>query len=300
MTFDIVKCLGSPRTSQMPRSGSFQCSIAALDELLDQRPAALREMVARLGVQEDRVEHHAPHVVLLLVVGAVADAHRLGAVVAVEVVEGLLLELALALDAVHHLDVVALLGDVLHEVEVVVGLPVEAERVQAPEHERGVAHPRVAVVPVALAAGRLGQRRRRRRDHRAGRRVGQPLQRQRAALQVRAPRVVGERAVRQPLVPEVRRCAPAARRPRRSSSAPGAWRTPARRTPCRRRAASCARGRASPRSRAAGRSSGSAASASPRRTRPPRCSRRPRTPTRRTCARSRRSGRTRAPPRPSR
>ena len=27
-TFDEVKCWGSPRTSQMPRSGSRQCSIA--------------------------------------------------------------------------------------------------------------------------------------------------------------------------------------------------------------------------------------------------------------------------------
>ena len=27
-SFDEVKCFGSPRTSQMPRSGSFQCWIA--------------------------------------------------------------------------------------------------------------------------------------------------------------------------------------------------------------------------------------------------------------------------------
>ena len=78
------------------------------------------------------------------------------------------------------------------EVEEVVGLPVEAERVEAPQHERGVADPGVAVVPVALAAGRLGQRGGGRRHHRAGRRVGQALQRERAALEERAPRVVGE------------------------------------------------------------------------------------------------------------
>ncbi len=91
----------------------------------------------------------------------------------------------------------------MDEVEEVVGLPVEAERVEAPQHERGVADPRVAVVPVALAARRLGQRRGGRRAHRPGRRVGQPLQRQRAALQVGPPRVVGKRAVRKPLVPVV-------------------------------------------------------------------------------------------------
>ena len=96
------------------------------------------------------------------------------------------------------------LGDVGDEVEEVVGLPVEAERVEAPEHEGGVADPGVAVVPVALAARRLGQRGRGRGHHRAGGRVGQALQRQRAALQVGAPRVVGELAVVEPVLPVVR------------------------------------------------------------------------------------------------
>ena len=53
---------------------------------------------------------------------------------------------------------------------------------QAAEREGRVAHPGEAVVPVALAARRLGQRGRRRGDQRAGRRVGQALERQRAAL----------------------------------------------------------------------------------------------------------------------
>ena len=71
-----------------------------LHEPLDQRPAALGQMVARLGVQEDRVQHRAPHVVLALVVGAVADPYRAGVVVAAEVIERVLEQLALALDAV--------------------------------------------------------------------------------------------------------------------------------------------------------------------------------------------------------
>ena len=49
--------------------------------------------------------------------------------------------------------------------------------------------------------GRLGQRGRRRRAHRAGRRVGQALQRQRAALAGTAPGMVGERAAREPVLP---------------------------------------------------------------------------------------------------
>ena len=75
---------------------------------------------------------------------------------------------------------------------------------QAPQREGRVAHPRVAVVPVALAARRLRQRGRERGDHRAGRRVREPLQHERRALQVDAPRMVGEVAVVEPAAPEVR------------------------------------------------------------------------------------------------
>ena len=204
MTFEEVKCCGSPRTSQIPRSGSRQAAIAWSTCLHEDLPRRLGQPVARLRVQVDRVQQRAPHVVLLLGVGAVADAHRLGVLVAVEVQQHLLGQRLLAADAVHDLQlVVGLRGDVADEVEEVVGLLVEAQRVEAPEHEGRVADPGVAVVPVALAAGRLGQRRGRRRDHRAGRRVGQPLERQRAALQVGAPRMVGELAVAEPLVPVV-------------------------------------------------------------------------------------------------
>ena len=127
--------------------------------VLEHRPQALRDVAADLGVQVDRVEHRAEDVVLALLVGAVADPHRRRALVAVEVRELGLVQVALAADPVHDLQravLVALeVGDVLHEV---VGLPVEAERVQPPQRERRVAHPAVAVVPVALAARRLGQR----------------------------------------------------------------------------------------------------------------------------------------------
>ena len=77
-------------------------------------------------MDRDRVEDHPPDVVLALVVGAVADPHWPGAPVAGEVVEGRLLELALAVDPVH--DLQRPLGDrVGEEGEVLEGLPVEAE-----------------------------------------------------------------------------------------------------------------------------------------------------------------------------
>jgi hypothetical protein len=105
-----------------------------------------------------RQEHRAEDVVLALAVGVVADADRPRALVAGEVVERLLLQHALAADPVHDLQrAVLVAAEVGDELDEVVGLPVEAERVQAAERERRVAHPRVAVVPVALAAGRLGQ-----------------------------------------------------------------------------------------------------------------------------------------------
>ena len=111
---------------------------------------------------------------------------------------------SLALDPVHDLQravLVALhVGDVLDEV---VGLPVEPERVQRPQREGGVAHPAVAVVPVARSPRGLGQRGRRRGDERAGGHERQPLQRERRALQVKAPRVVGIGAFGQPRAPEV-------------------------------------------------------------------------------------------------
>ena len=73
----------------------------------------------------------------------------------------------------------------------------------ARQHERGVADPGVAVVPVALAARRLGERRRGRGHDRPGRRVAEPLECERAALDVGPEGVVGERGHAHPLAPEV-------------------------------------------------------------------------------------------------
>ena len=57
-----------------------------------------------LEVLVDPVEEHPPHVVLVLVPGAVADPDRTGPVVPRKVVEGPLGEVPLAADAVHDLE----------------------------------------------------------------------------------------------------------------------------------------------------------------------------------------------------
>ena len=75
----------------------------ALGLRLDHRPQPLRAVPVLLGVQVERVEHRAVDVVLALLVGVVADPHRARTLIAGEVVERLLGEVALAADAVHDL-----------------------------------------------------------------------------------------------------------------------------------------------------------------------------------------------------
>ena len=73
------------------------------------------------------------------------------------------------------------------------------------QREGRVAQPRVAVIPVALAPGRLGQRGRQRGDCCAGRHVGEALDRERRALDRLAPAVVGHARASQPVAPVARR-----------------------------------------------------------------------------------------------
>ena len=84
------------------------------------------------------------------------------------------------------------------------------------EREGRVADPRVAVVPVPLAARRLRERGRQRGDRRAGRHVGQALDRQRRPLHRVAQPVIRDPRTAQPSAPEARRRVDAAPRPRRS------------------------------------------------------------------------------------
>ena len=189
-----------------PLVGLLPHARRALGLGLHERPEAVRQALGLRRVEQDRVEHRAEDVVLPLIERAVADPHRLRARIAGEVVERRLRQLPAAVDPVHDLQraVVGRLdvGDELHEL---VGLPVEPEPVEGLEGERRVAHPRVPVVPVALAARGLGQRGGRRRHGGARRHVGEALDHERRALDRIAPAVVGDPRPAEPAAPEPRR-----------------------------------------------------------------------------------------------
>src|ERR1700678_1384087 len=180
-----------------------------LDETRETFPHRPDDLLgAPVQVRVHGVYQHAPHGVLVLVPGTVADAYRLGVAPARQVVERSLGEVSLAADPVHDLElgegllgVLALKGPE-YEGEVLERLPVVAEPVEGAQGEPGVSDPGVAVVPVACPAGGFRQSGRRSCHDGAGRRVTQPLERQRAALKVGAPRVVGESPGAEPLPPE--------------------------------------------------------------------------------------------------
>ena len=89
---------------------------------------------------------------------------------------------ALAGDAVHDLHLLRTAGDRAQQpVAPSLRFVVVAGIHQREQRERGVAQPAEAVVPVADAAELLGQRRGRRRDDAAGRRVGERLERDQRA-----------------------------------------------------------------------------------------------------------------------
>ena len=196
------------RAARLPDSlvGLAPDALGVLGLRLHDRPQASREPFAAPRMQQDRVERGAVHVVLALVERAVADAHGTRAGVAGELVERRFGQVAPPVDPVHDLEravgVGLQVGDELHEL---VGLPVEIEPVQRLQRERRVADPGVAVVPVAFAAGRLGQRRGQRRDGGPGRHVGESLDGERRALERLAPTVVGDPCATDPGAPEPRR-----------------------------------------------------------------------------------------------
>ena len=158
-------------------------------------------------MEKDRIEHHAVDVVLTLVEGAVPDPHRPRALVAGKVVAGRLGEITAAVDPVHDLQR-AVLGrlEIRNELDELVGLQVQVQPVQRLQGEGGVAHPGVAVVPVALAPRSLGQRGRGRCDRRAGRHVRQALDRKRRTLDRLREVMVREAGPPDPEAPESRCC----------------------------------------------------------------------------------------------
>ena len=93
-----------------------------------------------------------------------------------QLVAGRLGQVAPAVDPVHDLQrAVVTRLEVRDELHELVGLPVQVQPVQRPKRKGRIAHPRVAAVPVALAARSLGKRRRKCRDGRAGRHVSETL-----------------------------------------------------------------------------------------------------------------------------
>ena len=93
-------------------------------------------------------------------------------------------------------------GDELHEL---VRLPVQVEPVERLEHEGRIAHPGVAVVPVALSARCLREGGGESRDRRAGRHVGQTFDCERRALDRVAEAVVGNAGLSEPVSPVANR-----------------------------------------------------------------------------------------------
>ena len=210
----------------------------------------------RCECSSDRVEHGAEHVVLSLIVGTVADPHRTSPAVAAQVIERRLLQVAAAVDAVHDLHpavgVGLEVGDELHEL---VRLPVEVQPVQRLQRERRVAHPAVAVVPVPLAAGRLGQAGREGRHRRPGGHVGQSLDHQRRPLDRLTVPVVRDAGPAQPVAARTPPSSPAGARHRRRRRAHRSRRpTTSRSTPARPLAARDEPGRSHLRCRPGGRS----------------------------------------------
>jgi hypothetical protein len=173
-----------------------------VDLIRDDRPDRGRDLAVGLRVDVEGVHERAVDVVLALVEGAVPDPHRTGAAVPGEVVERRFGQVALAADAVHDLELVAVREtDVRDIAGEVLRLGVESEHVQAPEGEGRVADPAVAIVPVALTPRRLRERGGCGGEHHSAWRVAEPLQGQRRALQVDPPWMVGEGAGREPAAP---------------------------------------------------------------------------------------------------
>ncbi len=174
---------GSPRISHMPAS-RLAASAARRRRRGRRRTLDLRVEVAELlAVEVDRVQQLAVDVELGLVPGAVADAHRARVAPAAQVRKLALGQVVLAADPVHDLKRALArpaAGRARHERDELLGLVGAGADVERLERQARVADPGEAVVPVALAADRLGQRRRRRGDDRARRPVGEALEHARA------------------------------------------------------------------------------------------------------------------------
>src|SRR6516165_704415 len=174
----------------------------ALRLRLNDRPEPARQAFVVPGVQQDRVEDCTEDVVLVLAEGGIADANRTRTRITRQVVPRRFRQVATAVNAVHDLQRAVLgrlnVGDELHEL---VRFQVQFKPVECLEHKRRVAHPRVAVVPVALSTGCLWERGGESGDRGAGRHKGQTFDSERRALNWNAVKVVRNAGSPEPHTP---------------------------------------------------------------------------------------------------
>src|SRR6266516_3658830 len=151
-------------------------------QVFDEGPLFRVEFSAQGRSQMRPVDELAMNVDLALLIGGIANAYGPAAATTLEVLQGLLVEPHFRADAVHNLDLAGPLAT--HQLEKsaeALRFAAVAEDGQRVEREARIAQPAIAVIPVPLAADPFRQRGGRRRHDRAGRRIGQQLQRQRAA-----------------------------------------------------------------------------------------------------------------------
>ena len=159
-----------------------------LDQVDQESPVVVIWRVAALVPAPAQVDEGPVGVELELVRRRIADPDRPGAPVAIELEEDLG-QAPFAADSVHDLELVGAAGGAaLHEAAETVGLVDESDLGQRAAAQAGVPDPAVAVVPVPLAAGRLGQRGGGGGRDGPGGRVRQTLQDQRGADDVRTVR----------------------------------------------------------------------------------------------------------------
>ena len=178
----------------MPWSFSVQCDAAESAHAIEEPAGVVVDVVELVGKPERGAEQLAVDVDLQLVPGAVAHSHRRAALPPLEVRKGALGQVVLAADAEHDLQAVVgsdrggrRRGEEGEEVVCLVRTGSDPERLH---REARVAHPGVAVVPVALSADALGKRGRRGGDDRAAGLERQALEYDAAVVHEVCPRSV--------------------------------------------------------------------------------------------------------------
>jgi hypothetical protein len=150
----------------------------AVDAVREHLPRLRVEHVALRDIQVRRLEQVAPRSELELRGGRVAVADGTGIAIAAKVVERLPAGGRTAAEVIERPEVGRGLPDSAEEpCERLLYLLGQAEANEGVEREGGVAHPRVAVVVVLIAADRLRERRRRRGRDAAVRGVDEELER---------------------------------------------------------------------------------------------------------------------------